>query len=181
MKVLIIEDEIKLSRVIKEYLEIEDFKVSIASDGAKGFKMACGEHYDVIVLDVMLPKLDGISLAAGLRDKEIYSPIIMLTAKDALEDKLRGLKYADDYLTKPFELDELLARIRSLSRRGKWNNSKLKVDDLIMDLDKREVKRAGKPISLTKKEFDILGILMHSPGKVISRPNLIKKSVGVEK
>jgi len=155
MIILLIEDEHKLVQVLKKGLEIEHYVVDVAYDGEEGFRKGLKNDYDVIILDLMLPKKEGVSVCQELRDRKIHTPIIMLTALDRMEDRVNGLDSgADDYLVKPFEFDELLARIRALLRRKKTSEPvKLKVDDLVLDPATREVKRAEKLILLTPKEY----------------------------
>jgi DNA-binding response OmpR family regulator len=176
MKILIIEDNEKLAKSIKEGLEQEGFSADYLQDGESGEKRLLLNHreYDLAVLDLMLPKKDGISVCRELREKNITIPILMLTAKDALDDKILGLDAgADDYLIKPFAFKELVARIRVLLRRPQDLLPKeLKIDDLTLNVSTREVSRAGKKISLTLKEFMVLEYLMRNPNKAITRDQL---------
>ncbi|WP_163327675.1 response regulator transcription factor [Desulfurobacterium thermolithotrophum] len=175
MKVLLVEDEKLLANTLKKGLEEEGYIVDVAYDGEEGFFLGRCYGYDVIILDVMLPKLDGMELLLRLREEGVKTPILMLTAKDSVEDKVKGLDSgADDYLTKPFSYDELLARIRALLRRkSESKTSFIKIKDLEIDLNKKIVKRAGNEIKLTKKEFKALTLLALNKNRVISKEFLI--------
>ena len=158
MRILIVEDEKKVAGFIKKGLEEETYAVDVAYDGEEGFHLAAMNHYDMIILDLMLPKMDGLEVLTRLRDKKVSTPILLLTAKDAVDDKVTGLnKGADDYLTKPFAFSELLARLRSLLRRGQAETqTELKVGDLILDMVSHKVSREGEEIELTGKEYSLL-------------------------
>lgn len=171
MRILIVEDEVRLAEVIKKGLVEEGFAVDIAHDGEDGQYLAESEKYDLIMLDVMLPKLDGITLCKNLRAQKITTPILMLTAKTTLEDKIVGLDSgADDYLAKPFAFLELRSRIYALIRRSNNNVSSVLVfEDLTLDPLKHTCVRNKKNISLTPKEFAILEFLLRHPGEVITR------------
>ncbi|OGC50060.1 DNA-binding response regulator [candidate division WWE3 bacterium RIFCSPHIGHO2_01_FULL_40_23] len=171
MRVLIIEDEKDLAKNIKRGLQEEGLAVDTALDGEEGKFMAETEPYDLVILDLMLPKLDGITLCGGLRKKGIKIPILMLTAKTELENKVEGLNLgADDYLTKPFAFSELKARIFALLRRGNATELPvLKVDNLRLDPQKHEAYRAGDTLKLTPKEFSILEFLLRNKDKVVTR------------
>lgn len=175
MRVLVIEDEHKIANTIKKGLEQENFAVDVVYDGIDGFDMASTEEYDTIVLDRMLPGMSGVEVCTQLRDKKNHTPILMLTAKSRLEDKIAGLNSgADDYLTKPFSFEELVARIRALSRRSKETiNPVLKVGNLQLDSSALEVKRDGKIIPLSSKEFSLLEYLMRNEDKVLSKDKII--------
>ncbi len=175
MRVLVIEDEYKIANSIKKGLTQENFLVDVAYDGEKGYDLASTDEYDVIVLDLMLPKLDGVSLCKKLREEKVYTPILMLTAKGEIEDKVSGLNAgADDYLAKPFAFVELLARIRALTRRPKkTNGAVLKIEDLSLDTLLFKVKRGEKSIVLSKKEFALLEYLMRNSGKIVSKDSII--------
>ncbi len=176
MRALLIEDEHKIANSIKKGLELESWAVDVAHDGEKGFDMAVGEEYDVIILDLMLPKMDGITVCKKLREEEnIHTPILILTAKGQIEDRVEGLNAgADDYLPKPFAFTELLARIKALTRRPKNSLSTiLRVGDLTVDTISYEVKRGNKKISLSKREFALLEYLMRYKDKVITKEQLI--------
>lgn len=171
MRILLVEDERKVADFIKKGLSEEGYAVDCAADGKEGMFMAEEGDYDLIILDILLPRFDGFQICRRLREKDISSPIIMLTAVDSTEDKIKGLDTgADDYLTKPFSFEELLARIRALLRRGQsGTQAKLEVADLILDPRTRQVIRAGKEIKLSNKEYAILEYFMRNPGRVITR------------
>jgi heavy metal response regulator len=171
VRILVVEDEKKISDFIKRGLKEEGYSVDIASDSAEGDYLASTETYDLIVLDLMLPGMDGISLCRKLRNENNITPVIMLTAKDSLKDKVTGLDAgADDYLTKPFAFEEFLARIRVLLRkRDTSHTTKLQVRDLVLDLLTHRVTRAGKDIELTTKEYALLEFLMRNAGTVVTR------------
>jgi heavy metal response regulator len=176
MRILIVEDEKKVASFIKKGLEEEYFVADIACDGKEGLKFACSEEYDAIVMDIMLPYMDGISLLKEVRKREIKTPVLMLTVRDSVKDKVEGLNAgADDYLTKPFAFEELIARIRALLRRNETSKSTtLKVDNLVLDLLSHRVTRENQEIILTPKEFLILEFLMSNVNKVVSRTRLIE-------
>ena len=182
MAILIIEDEKKLSNILKRALKSERYSIDIAFDGEEGLKKALKNAYSMIILDIMLPKKDGMEVCRELRKKGIHTPIIMLTARGAVEDRVAGLNVgADDYLIKPFGIDELFARIHAVLRRRKTTDSDIrKIGDLIMDKKKHEVTRAGKAISLTPKEYKLLDILLSNHGEAISRRRLIDRAWGPE-
>lgn len=176
MRILLVEDERRLSTVVKKGLTEEGFAVDTAFDGEEGQYLAESENYDLIILDIMLPKVDGLTLCKELRAKNIKIPILMLTAKTTVEDKAAGLDSgADDYLTKPFAFLELRSRIHALIRRSKQEPSPIiKVADLELDPIKHKVTRAGKPIQLTPKEFSVLEILMRHKDEVVTRTMIIE-------
>ncbi len=171
MRVLIVEDEKKVAGFIKKGLEEETFAVDVAYDGEEGFHLGEQNQYDLIILDLMLPVMDGIEVLSELRKQKVTTPILLLTAKDSVEDKVLGLnKGADDYLTKPFAFSELLARVRVLLRRGKTETKTvLVVDDLSLDLVSHKVKRQDEEIELTGKEYSLLEYFMRNTGKVLTR------------
>ena len=175
MKILVIEDEHKIAGAIKKGLEQEGFAVQTSYDGMEGFDLASTEEYSVIILDLMLPKMDGLTLCKRLRDEKIHTPILILTAKGELEDKILGLNSgADDYLPKPFAFEELLARIRTLQRRpAEIADNKLFADDLILDMNSLIVSRNNKVISLTKREYNLLEYLMRNKNKILTKDQII--------
>ncbi len=174
MHVLIVEDEAKLARALAEGLREEGFAVTVALDGAEGWFLAREATYDLVILDVLLPEMDGFSLLAALRGTGGATRVLLLTARDAVEDRVRGLELgADDYLVKPFHFAELLARARALLRRGrKLTGDELRVGDLRLCQRRRQVWRGGRELSLRPKEFGILEYLLRHPGRVISRTEL---------
>jgi DNA-binding response OmpR family regulator len=171
VKVLVIEDNKTLVRALKQGLEEEGFAVDVALDGEEGDYKARSATYDVIVLDLMLPKVDGMTLIKRWRSSGMTTHVLMLTAKGAIEDRVHGLDSgADDYLTKPFDLEELLARLRALVRRGHHvKDPVLRVHDLEIDTAARTVKRAGKEVHLTPREFALLQFLAFHQGQVVTR------------
>jgi len=176
MRILVVEDEHKIANSIKKGLEQESFAVDVAYDGTDGYDMAAVEEYDVVVLDLMLPSMDGIEICKKLREEEnIHTPILMLTAKGQLNDKVEGLNAgADDYLVKPFAFEELLARIKALTRRPKAAlTTTLTVGDLSLNTNTYEVRRSGKQIQLSKKEFALLEYLLRNPGKILTKDQII--------
>ncbi len=169
MKILIIEDDQKIINFLKKGLEEETYTVDYSLNGEEGIYLASVNKYALILLDIMIPLKDGIEVCKTLRASNIQTPIIMLTAKDSIEDKIKGLDIgANDYLAKPFSFSELLARIRVQLRAGNSFETKLKVADLELDLISKNVKREGEPISLTAKEFSILEFLIKNKNKVLS-------------
>lgn len=171
MRILLVEDEKKIASFIERGLKEERYVIDVADEGEKSLFLAEVNNYDLIILDIMLPGRDGISICKEIRHKNIDVPIIMLTARDRIGDKILGLDSgADDYLTKPFAFDELLARIRALLRRKRADKvTTLKVDDLELDQVTHNIKRAGKEITLTSKEYALLEYFMFNSGQVITR------------
>jgi len=182
MRVLIVEDEKDMAVVLKEGLEEEDYFVSLAFDGLSGLEVARSCEFDVIILDVMLPKLDGFEVARRLRNKGNRTPILMLTARDGVPDVVKGLDLgADDYLTKPFSFAVLLARLRAATRRQyAERTSVLRMADLALNRATREVLRAGREINLTATEFRLLEFLMRRPGVVVSRNAILEAVWGFD-
>jgi DNA-binding response OmpR family regulator len=174
MRVLIVEDEKKVAKALREGLEAEHYDVRVASTGEEGFFLANHESFDLVLLDLMLPRRDGLEVLETLRKRGLQTPVLILTARDTVDDRVQGLdRGADDYLVKPFAFSELLARIRALLRRGRSDQVlKLQERDLTMDLVTRKVARAGQPIDLTVKEFEILEYLLRHRGSVVSREML---------
>jgi DNA-binding response OmpR family regulator len=176
MHVLVVEDESRLTKLIKRALEQERHVVDVAYDGATAYSMATDTTYDLIVLDVMLPEMDGLEVCRELRQEGVDSRILMLTAKGTTEDRVSGLDAgADDYLVKPFSFAELLARIRALSRREVQPEmeQELTVGDLVLDLGRHEARRDGKSIELTAKEFSLLEYMMRNNGRVLTRSQIL--------
>ena len=171
MRILVVEDEKKVARFIQQGLEEEHYAVDVAFDGDEGFRMATSQGYDLIILDVMLPKKDGFAFTRELRAVDGTTPILMLTAKTQTEDKVAGLDSgADDYLTKPFAFAELLARVRSLLRRGSIEKSTvLTIGDLELDTVTHRAKRGGRTIDLTAKEYALLEFLLRNKDRVLRR------------
>ena len=174
MRVLVIEDERRLALYVKKGLEEHNFAVDVAADGETGLSCVSENEYDVIVLDLLLPKKDGLTVLQELRAGGNQAPVLILTARDALTDKVAGFDAgADDYLVKPFSFLELLLRVRALLRRGKVEPQvKLQVGDLIMDLTAHRVSRAGKILQLTGKEFALLEFFLRNPGRVLTRTTI---------
>lgn len=179
MNVLIVEDEPKLASFIKKGLEEQACAVDLAHDGHSGRSMALSKSYDVIVLDVNLPKLNGLELARSIRHQQVRTPILMLTAMGSVDDKLSGFEAgADDYLLKPFEFRELMARLRALHKRGTDGGTTthvLRVADLELSLNEKVARRGSKRIDLTPKEFGLLEYLMRNRGRVVSRLDIAEK------
>lgn len=182
MAVLIIEDEKKLSDILKRALKAERYSVDSAYDGEEGYKKALKNSYSLIILDLMLPKKDGMTVCKELRAQKIHTPIIMLTARGSEADRVAGLDIgADDYLVKPFSIKELFARIRAIKRRRKTTDPDIQViGDLSLDRKKHEVIRAGKLIPLTPKEYKLLDTLITLQGEAVSRRTLIDAAWGPE-
>ncbi len=175
MYVLIVEDDAKVGRLLARGLAEAGHRVEVAGDGADGLARAESGAYDAIVLDVMLPEIDGLEVCRRLRRRGVRTPVLMLTARDAVPDRVRGLDAgADDYLVKPFALAELLARLRALARRSDpaAESETLQVEDLTLDLAHREARRGERPIPLTAKEFDLLAYLMRHPGRVLTKAQI---------
>lgn len=171
MRILIVEDEESLALRVKNVLESEHYQVEVAFDGEQGLEMALTEEYDLILLDILLPKLNGLQILKEIRKEKLPFPVLLLTAKDQVEDKVKGLDTgADDYLTKPFAIPELLARVRSLLRRtSDAKTPLLTIDDLEVNTSTHEVKRNGEFITLTPKEYAILEFLLYNKNRVVSR------------
>jgi two-component system OmpR family response regulator len=176
VRVLIVEDEIKLASVIRRGLRAEGMAADVAARGEDAIWMAGSTDYDAVVLDVMLPGIDGFEVCAKLREDSVWSPVIMLTARDEVEDRIAGLDHgADDYLTKPFSFEELLARLRALARRGPVDRpAVLSVADLRLDPASRRAWRGEDEISLSAREFALLETFMRRPGEVLSRFHLLE-------
>jgi DNA-binding response OmpR family regulator len=177
MKILVVEDEHKIANSIKQGLEQENFIVDVAYDGTEGYDLAVSEEYDIIILDRLLPEIEGVKLIKKIRVKDIHTPVLFLTAKGQIEDRVEGLNAgADDYLAKPFAFSELLARVRALGRRPKNTiSSTLVLDDLSLDVNTYEVKRNGRVIQLSNKEFSLLEYLMRHPRQIIKKDQIIRQ------
>lgn len=180
MAILIIEDEKKLVDILKIALQGEKFSVDVAYNGQDGLDKAMKNNYSLIILDIMLPKKDGLAICRFLRAHQIHTPIVMLTARGTLEDIVAGLDAgADDYIVKPFGLKELFARIRAVLRRRKTTDTNIaKVSDLLMDRNKHEVTRSGKVVELTPKEYKLLDMLLTNRGEAITRKRLLDHAWG---
>lgn len=182
MRILVIEDEKKVSEFIRKGLEEQSYVVDTAADGAEGERLAGYNEYDVIILDVLLPKQDGWVTCKNIRSNGVKTPILMLTSLGETEDKVKGLDLgADDYLTKPFAFDEFLARVRALIRRsGSGETTRFGLADMEMDLLERKVIRAGKDIQLTQKEFALLEYLLRNKKKVMTRTQISEHVWGMD-
>lgn len=180
MHVLIVEDEPEMAKLLSRGLEEEQFEVTVARDGRSALEMSSVEPYDVILLDVMLPRMSGIEVARQLREREQETPVLMLTARDSLHDIVKGLDSgADDYLTKPFSFLELLARLRALARRKEFRRKNvLEVQDVVLDVSALRAFRKGHEIHLSQTEFRLLELLARNAGRVVSRSDILDKVWG---
>ena len=176
MRILVVEDEPKVAKALQEGLEAENYEVTLAQTGEDGFFLASSQPFDLIVLDWMLPGRDGLEVLSTLRKRGMQTPVLVLTAKDAIEERVSGLDAgADDYLVKPFAFPELTARVRALLRRGKGETAtSQRIDGLEMDLVARTVTRDGHRIDLTTREFELLEFLLRNKGRVVSREMLAR-------
>jgi DNA-binding response OmpR family regulator len=176
MRLLVVEDEHAIADSIKKGLEHEAYAVDVAYEGTTGYDLAASEEYDAIILDLMLPGMNGIEICKKLREEKIHTPILILTAKGMLDDRVGGLNAgADDYLVKPFAFRELLARTKALTRRPHDTLSPiLKYEDLTLDTVSYEVKRSNKTIPLSQKEYALLEYLLRNPNKIVSRDQIIR-------
>ena len=174
MKILLAEDEVDLNNVVTRYLKKNGYSVDSVLDGEEALDYLEYSEYDLVILDIMMPKVDGFEVIKKLRDKGNHTSVLMLTARDSADDKVKGLDLgADDYIVKPFDFNELLARIRAVVRRKYGNSSnKLVIGDLILDTSKKSVTRAGKQIELTGKEYEVLEYLMQSKNRILSREQI---------
>ncbi len=177
MKVLIVEDNYELNKTLKEILELNGYLVESAYDGEEALDYILSGDYDIIILDILLPKVDGYDVCKIIRDKGIKTPVLMLTAKGTIQDKVKGLDIgADDYLVKPFDIEELLARIRALIRRNSTEKSDIvRIDNIEIDFTNREVRKNGKKLIVPPKLFCILEQLVRNRGKVVSYETLMNK------
>jgi DNA-binding response OmpR family regulator len=176
MYVLVVEDERRLAQLVRRVLEEEGHTVDVAHDGEEGLQMALEGTHDVVVLDIMLPEMDGIEVCKSLRRNRVDTPVLLLTALDGVDDRVRGLDAgADDYLPKPFAFQELMARLRALSRRRVQprDPQELSVNDLTLDLRRRRAQRDGRAIELSPKEFSLLEFLMRNEGRVVTRTQIL--------
>jgi two-component system response regulator MprA len=181
-RILIVEDEQKIADFVRRGLTLEGYRVQVAGDGEAGLDLAVRERPDLIILDIMLPKLDGLSMCRELRSAGVKTPILMLTARDSVPDRVAGLDSgADDYLIKPFAFDELLARIRALLRRQAAEAQEvLQFADLSLNTATREVRRGSRLLELTAKEFDVLELFMRHPRQVLTRDILYERVWGYD-
>jgi len=182
MKVLLVEDDRKILSFIKKGLKEQGFVVETCENGDDGYKLASEQAYDVLVLDIMLPGRDGLSILRGLREKKINLPVILLTARSALQERVEGLNLgADDYLNKPFYMEELLARINAVARRASGDQlSLMQIGTLTVNLITREVKLGKEKVELTVREFNLLELLMRSPGRVFTRTQILEHVWGYD-
>ena len=174
MKILLAEDEVDLNNVVTRYLKKNGYSVDSVLDGEEALDYLEYGEYDLVILDIMMPKVDGFEVIKKLRDKGNHTSVLMLTARDSADDKVKGLDLgADDYIVKPFDFNELMARIRAVVRRKHGNSSnKLVIGDLILDTSEKSVTRAGKQIELTGKEYEVLEYLMQSKNRILSRDQI---------
>jgi DNA-binding response OmpR family regulator len=177
MKILVIEDEKKIASLIRKGLEAQGFVVDVSHHGDEGYAAVTTRPYDAVVLDIMLPGRDGLSILRNLRERKLSVPVILLTARSELNERLEGLNLgADDYLTKPFFIEELIARLHVVTRRASGaSQSILAVADLTVNLLTRDVTRAGRKIDLTAREFELLEHFARSPGRVLTRPQICER------
>jgi DNA-binding response OmpR family regulator len=181
MRILLVEDEAKVARFVQEGLEAEGYQVEVAADGKSGERKARAGDLDLILLDILLPKMNGFEVLQSLRRDGVKTPVLMLTARSGTEDIVQGLDHgADDYLTKPFAFNELLARIRSLLRRDRRTQTVLKVGDLQLNTMTRKASRMGRSIELTAREYALLELLMRNPQKLLTRQQLAKEIWGFD-
>lgn len=175
MKILIIEDERTLAKILKKGFEDHSFIVDVSFDGEEGLYMAETHSFDAVILDIMLPKMDGFTILDRMRSKRIDVPVLLLTAKGDIEDRVKGLNTgADDYVVKPFEFSELLARLKAIIRRNKGNASpQITIDDLKIDTNSKAVSREGRDIKLTAREYKIIEYLALNSGRIVSRTEII--------
>jgi len=181
VRILVVEDERKVANFIRQGLAEEGHTVEVAADGAAALDLLEGPPYDLVVLDLMLPKVDGFEILKLARARRLTTPVLVLTARDSVADKVRGLDLgADDYLTKPFSFDEFLARVRALLRRGAAAGPVLRLADLTLDPSTREVRRGVRRITLTVREHALLEYFMRNAGRVLTRPMLAEHVWGLD-
>jgi len=182
MRVLLVEDEKKVASFIKKGLEEEQYQVEVAHDGDEGLNKALADEHDLIILDILLPKRDGMSILREVRDRKIETPVLMLTAKDSVEDRVNGLNSGcDDYLPKPFAFAELLARSRALLRRKSHDRTvTLRVSDLVLDPVTHQVSRGGRQVELTSREYALLQYFMQHPNQVLTRTMIVEQVWGYD-
>jgi two-component system copper resistance phosphate regulon response regulator CusR len=175
MRILVVEDEKRIQDFLSRGLESAGYAVDVAGDGATATELIYSTEYDLVILDLMLPDMDGLTLLAKIRNRKVSPPVLILSARDAVDDRVRGLEHgADDYLVKPFAFVELLARARALLRRGQPLPERLQVGDLVLDCIRRKVTRGGQGIELAPKEFGILEYMMRNPGRPLSRTMIVE-------
>jgi DNA-binding response OmpR family regulator len=182
MHVLVVEDEPRVAHLVKRALEHDHHVVEVASDGAEGLALAESGQFGAIVLDILLPEMNGLEVCRRLREAKVHTPVLMLTARDAVEQRVQGLDAgADDYLTKPFAVAELQARVRALGRRrGETEEETLRAADLTLDRARHEVRRGGKTVGLSKREFTLLEYLMRNKGRVLTRQQILDNVWGYD-
>ncbi|PWV97842.1 two-component system response regulator MprA [Paenibacillus cellulosilyticus] len=183
-RIFVVDDDEKITSLLRRSLAFEGYEVNIANDGQSGLKLLQQEDPDLLILDVMMPIMDGWEVCRRVREAGSSVPVLMLTAKDDIQDRVKGLDLgADDYLIKPFALEELLARVRALLRRKpdkQESDNRLQFEDLTLDLDSREALRSGRRIELTAKEFDLLHLFMQNPRRVLTRDSIMDKIWGYD-
>jgi two-component system response regulator MprA len=182
--IMVIDDDEKITSLLRRSLAFEGYEVTTAHDGAEGLKQLGSRRADLVILDVMMPYIDGWEVCRRLREAGIVSPVLLLTARDDVQDRVKGLDLgADDYLVKPFALEELMARVRALLRRRPENNEedgRLRFEDLMLDIDARETIRGERRIELTAKEFELLRLFMENPKRVLSRDQIMERIWGYD-
>jgi DNA-binding response OmpR family regulator len=181
MRVLLVEDDVALATTLRESLQAQGYGVVLAGDREEAWQLAWREPFDIAVLDVMLPSSEeaGFLLGGDLREAGFRQPILFLSARDAVPDRVRGLGMGDDYLPKPFALDELLARLKALYRRGEGRSTVARWRDVELHVMEQLVKRGGAPVKLTTKEFEVLALLMQNPGRVFTRAEILERIWGL--